>query len=66
MTTEQVKDWFKKAEQYFESETQNDNETEFKEKLRLIEILREWGRKHFLTSILERTRFIRPMKATRD
>jgi len=47
MTTEQVKDWLKKAEQYFESEVQNDNETEFKEKPRLIEILREWGRKQF-------------------
>ena len=47
MTTEQVKSWLKKAEQYFESEVQNDNETEFKEKPRLIEILREWGRKQF-------------------
>ncbi len=47
MTTRQVQEWLEKAKQYFESEVQTDEETEPVEKPRLIEILREWGRKQF-------------------
>lgn len=45
MTTRQVKSWLKRAKQYFESKVQDEDETEFKEKPKLIQILREWGKK---------------------
>ena len=47
MSTRRLKYWLKKAKHYFESEVYADNETEFKEKPKLVEILREWGRKQF-------------------
>ena len=45
MTSRQVRNWLKKARKYFESEIKNDKETELIEKPRLLEILRDWGRK---------------------
>ena len=45
MTSRQVRNWLKKARKYFESEIKSDKETELIEKPRLLEILRDWGRK---------------------
>jgi hypothetical protein len=45
MTSRQVKNWLKKAKDYFEKEIKADSETELIEKPRLLEILRDWGRK---------------------
>jgi len=47
MTSRQVKIWLNKAKKYFKSEAQNSKETELKEKTRLLEILKEWGKQKF-------------------
>ena len=45
MTSKQVEKWLKEAKTYFENLSENDKETELVEKPRLLEILRDWGRK---------------------
>jgi len=45
MTSKQVEKWLKEAKVYFENLSGNDKETELVEKPRLLEILRDWGRK---------------------
>ncbi|SNR73752.1 replication initiation protein [Desulfurobacterium atlanticum] len=47
MSSRQLKIWLKKAEKYFNSEVKADKETDFIEKPRLIEKLKEWGKKKF-------------------
>ena len=45
MTSKQVRIWLRKAKKYFENDVRSDKETELIEKPRLLEILRDWGRK---------------------
>ena len=45
MSSKQVDKWLKEARKYFESLSERDKETELVEKPRLLEILRDWGRK---------------------
>jgi hypothetical protein len=45
MTSKQVRIWLRKAKKYFENDVKSDKETELIEKPRLLEILRDWGRK---------------------
>ena len=45
MSSRQVDKWLKEARKYFESLSERDKETELVEKPRLLEILRDWGRK---------------------
>jgi hypothetical protein len=45
MSSKQVDKWLKEARKYFESLSEKDKETELVEKPRLLEILRDWGRK---------------------
>jgi hypothetical protein len=45
MTSRQLRNWLKKAKNYYENEVKNDKETEFIEKPKLLEILRNWGKK---------------------
>jgi hypothetical protein len=58
MTSKQVRSWLKKAKEYFENDVKSDRETELIEKPRLLEILRDWGRKKLEgKEILYRTYF---------
>ena len=45
MTSRQVKTWLRKAKKYFESGVEKDKETELVEKPRLLQVLREWGKR---------------------
>jgi len=58
MSSKQVDKWLKEARKYFESLSEKDKETELVEKPRLLEILRDWGRKKLEgKEILYRTYF---------
>jgi len=45
MTSRQVRIWLNKARKYFNSEAKTARESELVEKPRLLQVLREWGRK---------------------
>jgi len=45
MTSKQIKSWLSKAKKYLETEAEKAKETKLVEKTRLLEILREWGKK---------------------
>ena len=47
MSTRQVRLWLNKAKKYFQSEVEKATETELVEKPRLLEVLRDWGRKRY-------------------
>jgi len=47
MTSRQVKLWLNRAKKYFSSEVNKSRETKLVEKPRLLEVLRDWGRKKY-------------------
>jgi DNA-binding PadR family transcriptional regulator len=58
MTSKQVESWLRKAKEYVESGIESDKETGLIEKPRLLEILRDWGKKKLEgKEILYRTYF---------